>query len=880
MRLTRLRVAELRQFKAPFELADIEPGLNIFTGANEAGKSTLVRAIRAAFFERHRSTSVDDLRPYGDSAAAPLVELDFEIGGVSCRLTKSFLHRKRCELRLGSRRLEGAEAEDHLASLLGFAFADARESKPKHQGIPGLLWIEQGQAHALREVVDHAATHLRKALDESLGQLAATGGDELVDQVHRLRDELLTAPGKPRADYAKALEQAGAWSARVLELEQAVAQYQGQVDQLRPLCEEHRADTQAEPWVALSAQQANAQQALQAAEALAEQLRRAQEQGKQAAGLRELLAQRLAAAEQQRHDLGVREATLAAAITHHEQAAVIEAQAVGAEAAAAVVLRAAREALALARQEDARALLTRQANDAQIRASDLAAALTAASSENERAASQRREAASLRVDPADLATLGEQHRRLHELRIRHEAVATRLQFDLQAGVTVELAGQALVGQAERLLVEPALLTVPGVGRIQVTPGGTDLAVLAQTQAELQDRQAALLQRLGLASLAEAEIRHQAHSQRLAAADAAEQARKLLAPKGLEVLSAELDAAQARVSEAAAALAQLPAAPAAGALALQAAEHAHDGARQAAEQAAQQMQSARQSLLTAASERDAAQRETDTLKAALQAPRLQAELTAQQRELVQAGAREATIQHDIAAIEARIAAARPDILRQDVQRLQRSVAEAQREHQARSIRIAQIEAALAVTGAQGLEEELAKAHSASHQAERRTAELRRRAEALDFLLRKLELRRQALVRRLQAPLQKHLDHYLRLLFPSGRLEVDASLVPGALTRSAAHGPEAADFDTLSFGAREQMGVISRLAYADLLQAAGRPTLIILDDALVHSDAQRLAQMKRVLFDTAQRHQVLLFTCHPGNWRDMGVALRSLDAQRSA
>jgi hypothetical protein len=36
------------------------------------------------------------------------------------------------------------------------------------------------------------------------------------------------------------------------------------------------------------------------------------------------------------------------------------------------------------------------------------------------------------------------------------------------------------------------------------------------------------------------------------------------------------------------------------------------------------------------------------------------------------------------------------------------------------------------------------------------------------------------------------------------------------------------------------------------------------------------MKRVLFDAAQRHQVLLFTCHPGSWRDMGVLLRSLES----
>ena len=72
----------------------------------------------------------------------------------------------------------------------------------------------------------------------------------------------------------------------------------------------------------------------------------------------------------------------------------------------------------------------------------------------------------------------------------------------------------------------------------------------------------------------------------------------------------------------------------------------------------------------------------------------------------------------------------------------------------------------------------------------------------------------------------------------------------------------------------MGVISRLAYADLLKEAGRPTLIILDDALVHSDDQRLEQMKRVLFDAAQRHQVLLFTCHPAAWRDMGAVPRTI------
>jgi uncharacterized protein YhaN len=39
------------------------------------------------------------------------------------------------------------------------------------------------------------------------------------------------------------------------------------------------------------------------------------------------------------------------------------------------------------------------------------------------------------------------------------------------------------------------------------------------------------------------------------------------------------------------------------------------------------------------------------------------------------------------------------------------------------------------------------------------------------------------------------------------------------------------------------------------------------------------MKRVLFDAAQRHQILLFTCHPDNWQDMGSETISLEALKA-
>ena len=178
MKLTRIRLEQLKRFRQPIEISNLAAGLNLFTGPNEAGKSTIVAAIRAAFFERHRSGSVDGLRPWGDASASPTVEIDFDLGGQAYRLRKRFLVKRRCELQAGALRLDGVAAEDHLAGLLGFQHAAKGVSAAQHWGIPGLLWIEQGAAQELRDPVVHASDHLRSALNESLGEVASSGGDD------------------------------------------------------------------------------------------------------------------------------------------------------------------------------------------------------------------------------------------------------------------------------------------------------------------------------------------------------------------------------------------------------------------------------------------------------------------------------------------------------------------------------------------------------------------------------------------------------------------------------------------------------------------------------------------------------------------------------
>jgi hypothetical protein len=39
------------------------------------------------------------------------------------------------------------------------------------------------------------------------------------------------------------------------------------------------------------------------------------------------------------------------------------------------------------------------------------------------------------------------------------------------------------------------------------------------------------------------------------------------------------------------------------------------------------------------------------------------------------------------------------------------------------------------------------------------------------------------------------------------------------------------------------------------------------------------MKRILFDAAQRHQILLFTCHPERWRDLGAPVVEMASLRA-
>jgi uncharacterized protein YhaN len=120
MRIQRLRLRDLQRH-ADLDM-EFAPGVTVIRGPNEAGKSTVQRALELALFRRVTATGRDleAARRWGSGDdTAPLVE--FEDDGIAGRLTKRFAgQRGTVELKLGDQQItDPAEVDRRLAELTG-----------------------------------------------------------------------------------------------------------------------------------------------------------------------------------------------------------------------------------------------------------------------------------------------------------------------------------------------------------------------------------------------------------------------------------------------------------------------------------------------------------------------------------------------------------------------------------------------------------------------------------------------------------------------------------------------------------------------------------------------------------------------------------------
>ncbi|AEE67858.1 GTP-binding protein [Bordetella pertussis] len=874
MKLRRIALEAFRKFRQPVALEDLDGGLNIIVGPNEAGKSTFVAALRAAFLERYATNKpLADLAPWDMPDARPSVTVDFTHDGHAYSLRKQFLHRARCELLIdgGAQRHEGEEAENLLARLLGYEFAGRGLSRPEHAGVPGLLWIQQGEGQTLLAPAGHAGMHVRAALTEVSGELAATDGDRLFERVAAERAALLDARGgKPKGAYKEAEE---AW-ARAREqcetLAAAKRQVDDDVDRLARLRAEYERAQREQPWQAMAERAAQARQRLEGIARERQALEQLQRELAQADETLALLAEQVG---RDQHDAEAlaqlrNDAQAAQQAMEPARAALERVQAGQGELAAQVAHW--RERLACAQAGAERGDLAEQLARLQADAQRQQQALQQAAELAAAVAGHQAQLAESAIDADTVARLREQERLLNELRAQQRAMATRLHHRLLPGKQVELDGVALAGDAQVLITSAARVRIDGVGELEILPGGRDLpALLDELRARGAERDA-LLGKLGVPDLAGAEARLAASEQARRDLDMARKALRIHAPDGVPALQAEQAATARRRDQLQARLQALPPAAAGDMPPLAEIQQALRAAEQAAEHGARATVAARTELDTQAARAQLLQAQWQAREQDYAGEQRSAQRAQRGLRLVEARALRDSLARRAKEAGAALAAHQPELVEQDLQRYERSAALEREAQHRRHGELLQLQGRLEQAGAQGLGEQLLLAEADLQRLARRRTEYVERAEALDLLWRLLDEHRTAATQRLLEPLARRLQHYLALLFPGAQWRLDETLMPVALRRDGLED----GLDALSFGTREQLGVLARLAYADLLAQAGRPALLVLDDALVHADDARRDLIKRALFDAASRHQVLLFTCHAEAWRDMGVPLREL------
>ena len=109
-----------------------------------------------------------------------------------------------------------------------------------------------------------------------------------------------------------------------------------------------------------------------------------------------------------------------------------------------------------------------------------------------------------------------------------------------------------------------------------------------------------------------------------------------------------------------------------------------------------------------------------------------------------------------------------------------------------------------------------------------------------------------------PIAKELKPLLHLLWPEAELTWgEESLLPDRLLRGGQDEP----IDILSGGTQEQIALLVRLAFARMLAASGRVAPVILDDALVYTDDDRIERMFDALHRQAGDLQIIVLTGVP-------------------
>lgn len=869
LRIRRIGLNNFRKFREPLTIEGLTDGLNIVIEPNEAGKSTLLEALRGAFFVRHSTKNqlAQSFAPHGE-AVAPEVNVSFEVDGDDWTVRKRFLKNPIIEVAGPNGRAQGDEAESRLQDLLGFVRDTSQRGDPNAYGALGLLWVAQTDALKVTAPSNMVRETVRSTLEAEVGTIL---GGAAYERVRARIDEQYkaywTPTGKPAGKLVEAREYEGRAkeaateaTARLDALEKTFTELDASRARLKVIERDLADDTETRERVDLLAALETARAAMQILATRQAETEAARSRLRSLEDLETRFSAASAAAETARLALSNarnNRATLADELTTAK--ATLD-DAGGALRAAREMRKQTRETLA---KGEAQAIKKRRQS-----------AIAAARQRHEELLIIEDEIAAAKMLSASLIPA----ETIQALEDDDRAIA-QARAAVNAGATViELVGKApgLTIDSEPML--PGARTITRETRIGLRQGAElvvrppPTATSAEARlAEAVEKHRLALTELGLDDLAGARARNDAAREAAANVraleariNAATRADEMLAlPAGADALKlfiAGLDEDETTEEETEPSLETLRSAVEEAEVAVAQAEVLHESAINGLRDVEE-----RDSPL-AATEAGAVR---DLANAEAQLTEIEAHSDFAGLEVALAKARE-----EAAGASVKLAAAERDAAVYSVQTIAKKIetidarARVAGERRTQLLQdIARLETTVETEGGKGLSDRAAAAWEEAEAAVATVTRITEEAETIKLLRTTLDEARAETSRTFVGPVAKRAMRHIERLLPGCNLTFTEDLELGSVIRAGV----SEGCGDLSRGTQEQLAVLTRLAFADMLLEQGAPVSLILDDPLVYSDDARLDLMIEILMEAAGRMQVILLTC-----RDR--AFRHLDGNR--
>lgn len=874
MRITSITVEGVGKFGTPTRIDGLGSGVNILAAGNEAGKSTLFKAVRACLFERHNTKNEFVRNLATDGLSLPVtVTLGFEHGADAYTITKSFLKSPTASLKRGTTEIaRGREADEMVLGLLGVESSRGSVDDAAF----GILWVEQGQSLSPPTLSDAATTALNAAIQAEVGTMIV--GERTHAVLVSLDEELarfVTDTGRPKAGgpFAAASGRLQTIEAELTEAELRLSVLEAQLVELAAKQSERTRLATAAVVGKMTADLEAARQNLKAGDGAVALISQTEVVEQKAKGDLEREEGRFRSLEEcvtridgnRTRVTELQVALIPLIDQEHAAREIIEnvqekilALHLQAEGDDEEESRLRRLASAVA-QAHAREELARR----QVRLADIGERLL----KNEAALNGNRATA------ATIASLDEIEREDAILMASLEAVAPEISIEL--GPTG--AGQVWVDEnvlesgVVQTAIDPVTIRVGDLATITVSPRASAEGADREKRQQLQTQLSELL--AGASRESAGELRATRASRQVLEAEATGlQAQLIAIGVGDTSLTAQIERIASEIGDidtsVASALTEAKVDSLPTSEDITARQDILRLNREAARRTRQDLDGSIAAQNTIVADVADTRGRLNGSMAAIQT-QLDSDLevlsdTDRERLMREAQERLRTARDDYrtkaAALEEQRRIARSP---EELERFRGKVAELESTGESHRSRLGALEREMAhleghiqSAGGDGIGEKVETLREERELEHREVERCKARVATLQLLKDTIETCYQKQRDRLDAPLRRHLLPFLNDVFPAAELQLGDGFAIAGLKRN---GPSAEAFVRLSAGTQEQLAVLVRLAMGALLSERGQEVPIILDDALVFSDDDRIEQMFNALNRAGQRQQIIVLTC---------------------